>query len=80
MLGVLDLAMEFAIGKGASTTFAELHIGFRIKLAFFPQTESIPGALAHRLAALEYDRTQAHLRQNQPVKQPARPGADDYWA
>ena len=73
---VLDLAVELAVGKGAGAAFAELDIGLRIELALAPQAESVLGAFAHRLAALQDDRTEAHLRQDQGGKQPAGTAAD----
>ena len=36
MLGVFDLAVELAIGKGARPALAELHIGFAVEHPFAP--------------------------------------------
>jgi hypothetical protein len=60
---VLDLAVELAIGKGPGAAFAELNIRFGIQHGLAPQTERVFGALAYRLAALEYQRTKSHLRE-----------------
>ena len=42
-----------------------------------PQAPGVLGPLAHRLAAFEDDRFEAHLGEDQPGKQAAGPGADD---
>ena len=78
ILGVLDLAVQLAIGKRAGTALAELHVGFRIEFAPAPQAEGVPGALTHRFAALQDDRTQAHLRQDQTGEEAAGSGADHH--
>jgi hypothetical protein len=45
----------------------------RVEHALAPQPEGIHGALAHRLAALEDQRTKPHLRQHQPANSPQGP-------
>ena len=77
VLRVLDLAVELAVGEGAGAAFAELHVGLRVQHALAPEAERVLGALAHDLAALEDDRAEAHLRQDQAGEQAARPDADD---
>lgn len=76
MLRILDLTVKLAVRKGTRAAFAKLHVRFRIEHRLAPQPESILGALAHGLAALENDRTEAHLREDQPGKQAARPHTD----
>ena len=73
---VLDLAVELAVGERAGAAFAELHVGFRVEHRPAPQAPGVLGALAHDLAALEDDRPEAHLRQDQAGEQAARAGAD----
>ena len=68
---VLDLAVELAVGKGPGAALAELHIGLGVEHAFTPQAPGVLGALAHFLAALEDDRLEAHLRQQQAGKNAA---------
>ena len=75
--GVLDLAVELAVGECAGAAFAELHVGFRVEHAAAPQAPGVLGALAHHLAAFEDDRPKTHLRQDQGGEQAARAGADD---
>ena len=75
---VADLAPQLAVGKGAGAALAELDVGFRVEHAAPPQAPGVPGALAHRAAALEHDRTKAHLRQHQRGEQAARAEADDH--
>ena len=77
MLRVLDLAVELAVGKGAGAAFAELHVGFGVEHALAPQAPGVLGALAHRLAALQHDRPEAHLRQHQRGEDAAGAEADD---
>ena len=74
---VADLAPELAVGEGARAALAELHVGLRVEHALAPQAPGVLGALAHRLAALQDDRPQAHLRQDQRGEEAAGPEADD---
>ena len=74
---VADLAVELAVGEGAGAALAELHVGLRVEHAAAPQAPGVLRALAHRLAALEHDRREAHLREDQCREQPARAEADD---
>jgi len=62
---VADLAVELAVGKGAGTAFAELHVAFRVELLLAPQAPGVLGAFAHGLAALQHDGLEPHLRQHQ---------------
>ncbi len=70
-------AVQLAVGEGACAAFAELHVGFGVELAFAPQAPGVLGAFAHFLAALQDDRAEAHLRQQQPGEDAAGAGADD---
>ena len=78
MAGVLDLAVELAVGKGARPALAELHIALGIERAPAPQAPGILGPLAHDLAAVEDDRPQPHLRQDQTGEQAAGSRADHH--
>ncbi|MNY34435.1 hypothetical protein D3C86_1687760 [compost metagenome] len=80
MPGVLDLAVELAVRERARAAFAKLYVRLGIEHALAPQAEGVLGALAHFLAAFEDDRTEAHLRQDQPGQQPARTQADHHRA
>ncbi len=75
--GVLDLAVELAVGKGAGAAFAELHVRFRVELLLPPQSPGILGTLAHCLATLENDRPESALRQDQGGKDAGRAETDD---
>jgi hypothetical protein len=77
---VADLAPQLAVAEGAGAAFAELHVGLRVQHAAAPQAPGVLGALAHRLAALQHDRPQAHLRQHQRGEDAAGPEADDHRA
>jgi hypothetical protein len=72
-----DLAPELAVGEGAGAALAKLHVGLGVQLALAPQAPGVLGALAHRLAALQHDRAQAHLRQDQRGEDAAGAEADD---
>ena len=76
MLRVLDLAVELAVGKGPGAAFAELYVGLGVEHVLAPQAPGVLGALAHFLAALENDRLEAHLCEQQAGKDPAGPEAD----
>ncbi len=75
-LGVLDLAVELAIGKGAGAALAELHVRFRREYPAPPQRPGILGALAHACAALDDNRPQTGLGENERSEQAAWAGAD----
>ncbi|MNM67213.1 hypothetical protein D3C81_787340 [compost metagenome] len=77
VLRVLDLAVELAVGEGPGTAFAKLHVRLGVEHAFTPQAPGVLGALTNFLAALKDDRLEAHLRQQQAGKNPARAEADD---
>ncbi len=77
---VLDLAVELAVGKGAGAALAELHVGFWIQNPPPPQAPGVLGPLAHDLAAVQDDRPESHLGENQPREQATRAGADHHWA
>ena len=73
---ILDLAVELAVGEGARAALAILDVGFRMQLALAPQFPGVLGPLPHHLAAVENDRLEAHLGQDQSGEQAARPGPD----
>ncbi|MNZ81480.1 hypothetical protein D3C78_1001490 [compost metagenome] len=75
-VGVLDLAVQLAVGEGPGAALAELHVGLGVEHALAPQAPGVLGALAHFLAALEDDRAKAHLRQQQAGEDAARTEAD----
>ena len=77
---VADLAPQLAVGEGAGAAFAELHVRLGVEHALAPQAPGVLGALAHRLAALQHDRPQAHLRQHQRGEDAAGAEADDHRA
>ncbi|KPY81638.1 hypothetical protein ALO94_200408 [Pseudomonas syringae pv. spinaceae] len=77
---VLDLAVKLAVGERTGTAFTELHVGLGVEHVLAPQRPRVLGALAHFGAALEDDRLEAHLRQQQPGKNAARPEAHHYRA
>ena len=77
MARVAHLAVELAVAEQSRAAFAELHVAFRIQLAAPPQAPGVLRALAHRLAALQHDGFQAHLRQHQRGKDAAGAEADD---
>ena len=77
MFRVLDLGMQFSIRKGASASFAELHVRFRVQLSFTPETERISGAFADVFAPFQNDWFKAALCKNQCRKKSAGAAADD---
>ena len=77
---VADLAPEFAVGEGAGAALAELHVRFGLQFAAAPQAPGVLRALAHRLATLQHDRPQAHLREHQRGEDAARPEAHHHRA
>src|SRR3989338_1504779 len=78
--GVLDLAVQFAVGERARAAFTELHVRFRVEHALPPQAEGIPGAFAHRLAPLQDQRTETHLCEDQSGEQTGWTHADHDWS
>ena len=76
MQRVADLAVQLAVGKRAGAALAELHVRLGMQLALAPQVPGVLRAFAHFLAAVEDDRAESHLRQDQPGEQPARAEAD----
>ena len=77
---VFDLAVQLAVGKGASTPFAKLHIALCLEHLFAPQTPGVLGALTHRGAAFDHDWLEPHLCQHQGRKDAARPKAYHHGA
>ncbi len=77
---IADLAPQLAVGKGAGTALAELHIRLGVEQALAPQPPGVAGAFAHRAAAFQHDRAQAHLRQHQRGEQAARAESDHHRA
>ena len=73
---VADLAPQLAVGERAGAAFAELHVRLGVQHVLAPQAPGVLGALAHLLAALEHDRPQAHLREDQRGEDAARAEAD----
>src|SRR3989344_3330383 len=77
MPAVLDAGVQLAVGEGAGTALAELHVGFRIEVALAPEAPHVLRAVAHALAAFQNQRPEAHARQRQPREQATGTGADD---
>ena len=73
-----DLAVELAVGEGAGATLAELDIRFGVQDALAPQAPGVLGPFADLLAALQHDRPQAHLGQDQRDEDAAGAKADDH--
>jgi hypothetical protein len=67
------LAVELAVGKRAGAAFAELHVRLRVEHRSAPQSPRVLRALAHRLAALQDDRPEAHLREKEASEKPQGP-------
>ncbi len=77
MARIADLAPELAVGERAGAAFAELHVRFGVEHAAAPQAPGVLGALAYRAAALENERLEAHLGQDEGGEDAARAEADD---
>src|SRR5580704_13389358 len=60
-LGVLDLAVELAVGKQPRPAFAELHVRFRGQYSSAPQGPGVRGTPPYLRAALEHNRFESHL-------------------
>ncbi|MNR29049.1 hypothetical protein D3C85_1464080 [compost metagenome] len=54
-----------------------MHVRLRVQDALAPQAPGVLGPFTHRLAALQDDGLEAHLRQDEPGKQATGAGADD---
>ena len=76
VVGVLDLAVQLAVGKGPRAALAELHVGLGIEHVLAPQAPGVLGALAHFLAPFQHDRPESHLGEQQSGKDAARTEAD----
>jgi len=74
---ILHLAVELAVGEGARAALAELRVRLGVEHALPPHAEGVLGPLAHDLAALEDERPEARLREDQSREQPRRPHAHD---
>ena len=75
---VLDLAPQLAVGKRAGAALPELHVRFRVQHALPPEAPGVLGPFTHDLAAVDDDRSKAHLGQQQSREKTARSGADDH--
>ena len=62
---ILDLAVEFAVGKCSRAAFAELRVRLGIEHSLAPHEECVLGALAHSLTALEDQWTEPGLREDE---------------
>ena len=76
VLGVADLAVELAVGKGARPPFAKLSIRFGVEVLFEPKPKGIDTAIAHRLTPLQHQGPKPHLGQQQRRKHSAGAGAN----
>ena len=76
MFGVFDLAVQLAVGEGAGTAFAELHVGLGVEHVLAPQAPGVLGALAHFGAAFQHDGLESGLGKDQCGENPARAKAD----
>ena len=70
--------VEFSVGKGPRSAFAELHIGTGIQNPGLPEMLHLLPALLHRVSPFQNHRTEACLRQKQAAEQSRRPAADDH--
>ena len=67
---ILDLAVEFAVGKQTRATLAKLHVGLRRQRVPLPQRPGVAGATSHVAAAFQHDGFEAQLREQQRGEQP----------
>jgi hypothetical protein len=73
---VLDPGIELAVRECPRAAFSELGVGFGFQHRAAPQAPGVLGPVTHRLAALDDDGLQTHLRQDQRRQKPAGTGAD----
>src|SRR5207245_1661086 len=78
MTRVPDLAVELAVREGPGAALTELDIGFRIEDAAAPQAPGVLGAFADGLSAVDNDRPETHLGQQQAGEKSAWPRADHH--
>ena len=76
-LRILDLAVQLAVREQTCTAFTELHVRLGGERVLAPQCPGVLGATSHIATALQHDRPEAHLREDQRREQPARPEAHD---
>ncbi len=75
--GILDAAVELAVGEGAGAALAELDVGLGVEDAAAPEAPGVAGALADELAAFEDERAEPHLGEGEGGHQATGAGADD---
>ncbi len=80
MARVFDLAPQLAVRESARPALAELHIAVGMQIALAPQIPCVLRALAYRRSALQYQRLEAHLRQQQRGKHAAGAKTHDHRA
>jgi hypothetical protein len=76
MAGILDAAVELAVGKRAGSAFSELHVALGRQNRAPPERPGVPGPLPDDRAAFQDDRAESHFRQDQSREQAARAAAD----
>ncbi|PAV73697.1 hypothetical protein WR25_23453 [Diploscapter pachys] len=78
MARILDPAVKLAVRERTRPALTELDVRFGVELATPPQTPGILGALAHHLAAIDDDRAESHLGEDQAREQATRPRPDHH--
>ena len=75
--GILDAAVQLAIGKGARAALAELHIAVGVEGTAVPEGRHVLLPPVHGLSPLHHHGLHARPCQGQRREQPRRPHADD---
>ena len=74
---VLYQRVQLAIGKGARTSFSELHVGIRVERSRFPELFHPPGTALHILSPFQKQRPVSRPRQQISAEKPRRARADN---
>ena len=76
---VLDACGQFAVTEGARAAFSKLYIGLHVQHTILPETLYCGCSGIHILPALQHQRSQSRLRQNQRCKHACRSETDNDW-
>ena len=73
---VVDLCVEFSVGKGSGASLSELYVGRGIQFAALPVAVNVLRSLFNTPSPLQKDRPITVFRQHQRAEEAGRSGAD----
>ena len=75
--GMTDAGGELPVGVRAGAPLAEVHVRLGVEGALAHEPGHVAASRAHRLAAVDHDRTHAPLEESPGTEEPGRPGSED---